>query len=64
LRGFQRVNIPAGHTSQVTISLPPAAFEFYNKTTMKMAAAPGDYEILYGNSSRIKDLKVTKVRIR
>ncbi len=63
LRGFKRVNIPAGKTSDVTIDLTKSAFEFYDKASGKMAVAPGDYEIWYGNSSATKDLKLTTLTI-
>ena len=63
LRGFKRVNIPAGKTSDVTIDLTKSAFEFYDKTGGKMTVTPGDYEIWYGNSSASKDLKLTTLTI-
>ena len=63
LRGFKRVNIPAGKTSDVTIDLPKSAFEFYDRASGKMAVTPGEYEIWYGNSSDTKDLKMTTVSI-
>ncbi len=64
LRGFQRVNVNAGKTSQATITLPPSAFEFYDKESYSMAVAPGEYELLYGTSSDIKDLKMVKIMIQ
>jgi beta-glucosidase len=64
LKGFQRVNIAAGKTSEVVINLPYNSFESYDRVRGKMVVAPGDYEIMYGNSSDDKDLKVTKVTIK
>jgi beta-glucosidase len=57
LRAFKRVNLKAGASTQVEIYLPPSAFEFYDWAQRKMAFTPGDYEILYGNSSAPDDLK-------
>jgi beta-glucosidase len=63
LRGFQRVDVPAGKTSHATINLSPASFEFYDWSQNKMAITPGEYEVYYGNSSDDKDLKMTKITI-
>jgi len=63
LRGFQRVNIAAGKTKEITISLPARAFEFFDRTSGKMDVTTGEYEIMYGSSSDKKDLKVIKISI-
>ena len=63
LRGFQRVDIAAGKTNQVTIKLPPSTFEFFDRTMGRIAVAHGEYEVLYGTSSANKDLKSIKVII-
>jgi beta-glucosidase len=64
LRGFKRIVVPAGKTATAVINLPPAAFEFYDANGGKMTVAAGDYELLYGNSSADKDLKVVKISIK
>ena len=64
LRGFQRVKVDAGKTSQATINLPPSSFEFYDKDTYKVAVTSGEYELFYGTSSDTKDLKMTKITIQ
>jgi beta-glucosidase len=64
LKGFQRVNIAAGKTSEVVINLPFNSFESYDRVRGRMAIAPGEYEILCGNSSDDKDLKMTMVTIQ
>jgi beta-glucosidase len=64
LRGFKRIAVPAGKTTTAVISLPPAAFEFYDANWGKMMVAAGEYELLYGNSSADKDLKVVKILIK
>ena len=61
LRGFQRVDVAAGKTAQATIDLPPAAFEFFDRTSGKMSALSGDYELWYGSSSASQDLKMVTV---
>ena len=63
LRGFQRIEIPAGKTSQAVIELPFSSFQFYKENESKMTSAQGEYEILYGNSSNDKDLKRIKVKL-
>ena len=64
LRDFQRVNIAAGKTSEVTIDLPHSAFEFFDRASGKMAVTPGEYEVWYGNSSDTKDLKMMNITVQ
>jgi len=63
LKGFQRLGVAAGKTGQAVITLPFNSFEFYDNKNGKMSVAPGIYEVLYGNSSDDKDLKITKVNV-
>ena len=63
LRGFQRVDVKAGQTATVTIQLDPKSFEFWDAETNTMRTKPGQYEILYGNSSLDKDLKKLTVSL-
>jgi beta-glucosidase len=63
LRGFKRVNVATGKTNQVAISLPHSAFEFFDRSSGRMAVTPGEYEVWYGTSSDNKDLKSIKVSI-
>ncbi|HPG39412.1 MAG TPA: glycoside hydrolase family 3 C-terminal domain-containing protein [bacterium] len=63
LRGFKRVDVAAGKTGQTVITLPCTSFEFFDRAANKMVVAAGEYEILYGNSSRDKDLKTTRITI-
>jgi beta-glucosidase len=64
LKGFQRVNVNAGKTGQAVITLSHTAFEFYDRVTRKMSVTSGEYEVMYGNSSDAKDLKITKMTIQ
>jgi beta-glucosidase len=63
LKGFQRVKLAAGKTSQAIINLPYNSFEFFDRTSGKMVVMPGEYEVLYGNSSDDRELKTTKIII-
>lgn len=64
LRGFQRVELAAGKSGQATIDLTPSAFEFFDWAQRKMMVTPGNYEVLYGNSSDVKALKSLKITIK
>jgi len=64
LRGYKRVEIPAGKTLQVAIDLNPSSFEFFDWSQRKMMVTPGEYEVYYGNSSDSKNLKATKIIIQ
>ena len=64
LRGFQRLNVAAGETAEAVINMPFKSFEFYNRNISKMEVTPGDYEILYGNSSDDGDLQVARISIQ
>ena len=62
LRAFQRVDVKAGQTAIATLSLTPKSFEFWDAATNTMRTKPGQYEILYGNSSNdgaLKKLSIT-----
>jgi len=64
LKGFQRVEVAAGETCQATIELPYNSFEFFQRESVEMTVTPGEYEVMYGNSSDDKDLNVAKITIR
>ena len=64
LRGYKRAAVDSGKTTAVTIPLNSSAFEFYDATQLKMAVTPGEYEIWYGNSSAIADLKKITLLIK
>lgn len=63
LRGFQHVQLAAGKSGQAVIDLAPSAFEFFDWEQRKMAVVPGEYEILYGNSSDDQALKSLKIAV-
>jgi beta-glucosidase len=64
LRDFQRVNIASGKTREITIDLPRSAFEFFDRASGEMAVVSGEYEVWYGNSSAIKDLKKVNITVQ
>jgi beta-glucosidase len=64
LKGFQRVEVAAGKNEQAMIRLPYASFEFYDRKSRKMAVTPGNYEVLYGNSSDANDLKTAIISVQ
>lgn len=61
LKGFQRVALAAGESTEAVLALAPSSFEFYDWEQRKMAIVPGEYEVLYGNSSAEKDLATLKL---
>jgi len=63
LRGYQRVEVPAGKTVTANIKLNKQAFELFDPETNTMRVKPGKYEIYYGTSSRTEDLKMVSVTI-
>jgi beta-glucosidase len=63
LKGFTRVNIPAGQTAQVTVELGKEAFEFYDESIDELSVKPGRYQLLYGGSSKDADLQAVEVSI-
>jgi beta-glucosidase len=64
LRGFQRVAVKAGQTATATIQLTPESFEFWDAESNTMRSKPGQYEVLYGSSSRDEDLRKLIVTIQ
>jgi beta-glucosidase len=64
LRGFKRIIVAAGKTDKAIVDLPYTAFEFYDENKLQMTVTPGEYEIWYGNSSSVKDLKLVKITVK
>jgi len=51
LKGFARVNLRAGETRQVTVTLDRRAFSYYDVKKHDWNAEPGEFAILVGSSS-------------
>ena len=64
LRAFRRVDVKAGQSTTAELTLTPQSFEFFDTATNTIRFKSGDYEILYGNSSRPEDLKRLTVNIQ
>ena len=64
LRAFERVDVKAGQTSIVTLSLNRKSFEFWDAETNTMRVKPGKYEILVGTSSVDQGLKRMEVEVK
>lgn len=61
LRGFCRVNIPAGQTVEVTV--PVTDLRTFNPETCRMEFVPGSYTIYVGSSSREEDLQEINISL-
>ena len=57
LKGFQKLTLKAGETRTASITLDGEAFEYYDEMIDELTVHPGNYKILYGTSSRDKDLQ-------
>ena len=64
LKGFQKLSLKAGETATATITLDGEAFEYYDESIDELSTRPGRYQILYGNSSQEKDLKMISLFVR
>ncbi|UKK54439.1 xylan 1,4-beta-xylosidase [Prevotella sp. E2-28] len=62
LRAFKRVSVKAGQTVNVTLELTPQSFEFWDVETNTMRVKSGSYELYYGTSSDVKDLRKMVVK--
>ncbi len=62
LRAFKRVSVKAGQTVNVTLELTPQSFEFWDAETNTMRVKSGSYELYYGTSSDVKDLRKMVVK--
>jgi beta-glucosidase len=64
LRAFRRVDVKAGQRVDVELNLTPRSFELFDVKTNTMHAHPGRYQILYGNSSRLEELKSVELELQ
>ena len=62
LRGFTRVDVKAGQTAEARIELPAKAFAFFDPQTNTVHEKDGEFEVMYGTSSRSDDLKTLRVK--
>jgi beta-glucosidase len=52
LKGFERVDLKAGESKNVTFTLDRDSFAYYSMAKHEWIAEPGKFEILVGASSR------------
>ena len=64
LKGFQKLSLKAGETATATITLDGESFEYYDEAIDELSTRPGRYQILYGNSSQEKDLKMISLFVK
>ena len=60
LKGFERVEIPAGQTKTVTLKVSEESLTYYNNEGHRIFE-PGDFEIMVGPNSR--DLQTKKITV-
>ncbi|GAB3424769.1 xylan 1,4-beta-xylosidase [Niabella aquatica] len=64
LKAYQRVEVAAGKTVNVSVNIPYHSFSFFDTDYGEMLVKTGTYEILYGNSSADKDLSSVTIQIK
>jgi len=52
LKAFKKVNIAAGETTSVSVSIPVKDLAYYDVKTKSWVVEPGKYKLLAGTSSR------------
>ena len=62
LKDFERVNVKAGETKTVTLSITPEKLAFYD-INMEFLVEPGEFAVLVGTSSDDKDLQEIKFNV-
>ena len=64
LKAFQRVELNAGQSTDVTITLTADAFTLFDPNTNTMRIQPNNYEIYYGNCADDNLLQKLNLRIK
>jgi beta-glucosidase len=63
LKDFKRVTLEPGEEKTVELLITPEKLSFYN-IDMKFGVEPGEFTIMTGSSSALKDLKATALIVR
>lgn len=63
LRAFKRVFVPKGKTIDVTFTLNDDTFQWFDTGTNTMRLVKGNYELLYGGTSDVKDLHKINISV-
>ena len=64
LRGFRRVDVPAGRTRRSVIRLEDRTFDWWSNETQRVQPLEGEYELLVRTSSEDDGLKVLKYKYK
>jgi len=64
LRGFWRIPVAKGATANVIMTLHKSDFEWFDTETNTMRPIEGEYEILYGGTSELKQLKAITITVK
>lgn len=64
LRGFRKLNLKPGETGKAEIMLDGESFEYYDPAVDELSTRPGRYRILYGTSSRDRDLQSLEFEVK
>lgn len=52
LKGFQKINLKPGESKRVSFTLDKSALSFFDESSNKWIAEPGEFELMIGSSSR------------
>ncbi|MDG5766226.1 glycoside hydrolase family 3 N-terminal domain-containing protein [Balneolales bacterium ANBcel1] len=63
LRGFDKVYLEPGETAEVSFTITPEMFKFWN-IDMEFTTEPGMVNVMVGSSSRNEDLQVTEMYLQ
>ncbi len=59
LRGFKKIMVNSGQTTNITLALPVKELSYYNVKKKEWTVEPGKYNLKIGNSSRSINTEVT-----
>ena len=62
LKGFQRIHLKKGESKEVTFEITDNLLKFYN-SSLEYVLEPGEFEIMIGPDSSLKNLKKTQLWI-
>ena len=63
LRAFKRVHIAKGQRANVSFTLDSETFQWFDTNTNTMRMVEGNYELLYGGTSRIDQLQKISIKV-
>lgn len=63
LKGFERIHLKVGESRDVKFTITPDLLKFYN-AQLEHVLEPGEFEIMVGSDSSLKNLKTAKIIVR